>query len=89
MFCFFFFSKLDALYQLGLHPRKQFHLINVLMFSLCLLQRAMISFRVCHRQRITELLQVLLLVWEAKQVVETDKAVEMASAVKLFLRRGC
>lgn len=35
-FGFFFSFKLDAIYQLGLRPHKQFHLISPLMFSLCL-----------------------------------------------------
>lgn len=52
------------------------------------------SSRVCHAQIITELLRVELLVWEAKQKVEIDKAAEMASGGgggggERFLCRGC
>lgn len=53
----FFIFKLD---QLGLHPQKQFHLINLLMFSLCppSSQKAINPPRVRNTQIITEQFQV-------------------------------
>lgn len=54
------FSKLDVIRQLSLHPHKQFHLINTLMFSVCppSSQKAINSTWVRNTQIITEQLQV-------------------------------
>lgn len=39
---------------------------------------------ICHTQIITKLLEEWMLVWEAKQKVQIDKAVEAASGGTIF-----